>query len=183
MAGVMPRALRRRDRQQPRTAAAGPRARGRVRYPGHRQGPAWPSRAGHNLTDPSKEPDPAKCQADMANLTNHGNAHTAAMRAIPADTNSGPSRAEVLLCAPWAARAQRRHRSCRSRSPASDVGVHIRQNLICAMRAVRGCLKSLTAAPIWHIPAALMRLADRKPPPARGAATSRPRQLGCGGCR
>jgi len=57
MAGVMSRALRRPDRQQPRAAAAGARARGRVRYLGHRQGPAWPSRAGHYLTDPSKEPD------------------------------------------------------------------------------------------------------------------------------
>jgi hypothetical protein len=47
----------------------------RVGYLGHRQGPARPSRAGHYLTDPSKEPDPAKRQADMAYLTNHVNAH------------------------------------------------------------------------------------------------------------
>ena len=70
MAGVMSRALRRPDRQQRRAAAVGARARGRVRYLGHRQGPAWPSRAGHYLTAPSKEPDPAKCEADMAYLTN-----------------------------------------------------------------------------------------------------------------
>ncbi len=56
--GRLARALRRPDRQQRRAAAAGARARGRVRYLGHRQGPAWPSRAGHHLTDPSKEPDP-----------------------------------------------------------------------------------------------------------------------------
>jgi len=42
--------------------------------------PPRASLAGHYLTDPSKEPDPAKRQVDMAYLTNHANAHTAADR-------------------------------------------------------------------------------------------------------
>lgn len=33
------------------------------------QGPAWRSRAEHYLTDPSKEPDPAKWEVDVAYLT------------------------------------------------------------------------------------------------------------------
>ncbi len=100
----MSRALRRPDHQQPRAAAAGARARGRVRYLGHRQGPARPSRAGHHLTDPSKEPDPAKCQADMAYLTNHGNAHTALARG--SDTG--------ILLLPTSCRAAQLHITRRS---------------------------------------------------------------------
>jgi effector-binding domain-containing protein len=33
------------------------------------RGPAWRSRAEHYLTDPSKEPDPAKWEVDVAYLT------------------------------------------------------------------------------------------------------------------
>ena len=63
--------------------------------PGHRRGSAWRSRIEHYLTAPSKEPEPAKREVDVAYLTNQasspgtsrhvlqlafttGNAHTAA---------------------------------------------------------------------------------------------------------
>ena len=36
------------------------------------KGTAWGSRAEHYLTDPSKEPDPAKWQVDVAYLTSQG---------------------------------------------------------------------------------------------------------------
>jgi hypothetical protein len=60
--------------------------------PGHRRGSAWRSRIEQYLTAPSKEPEPAKREVDVADLTNQASSPGTSRHVLQSAFTTGNAR-------------------------------------------------------------------------------------------